>query len=304
MVAASPPSTCISERRRPFASASISTGGNSPGMALVATRMSWKSLSAASPPADAIAPMFHATGRPESMLVVTMIRRRPRRCSAAMSARSCGVMRLAMNSRSGQVSIRLSTVLRSSKTSGALIAVKSRLRSASRAGPRKAKGASSAPELTPETTEKFGRLPVSERPFSRPAPNAESSPPADRASQGPVERPQHAAVLLLRIGPEARVGNARNDRGGLLLLREFRARGRRLRLRRRLRRDLRSACGDRLRAAFLRRLGARGACSGPAGLVGLRTGGCACARRSETEIGEGNHHRADEANGEQLRAAS
>src|SRR4051812_42088471 len=49
----------------------------------------------------------------------------------------------------------------------------------------KAYGAISAPVLTPVTTENSGRLPDSDQPLSRPAPNAPSPPPVDSASHGP-----------------------------------------------------------------------------------------------------------------------
>src|SRR5258708_13596520 len=68
--------------------------------------------------------------------------------------------------------------------------------------PMNANGAISEPVLTPVTTENSGRLPDSDQPFSRPAPNAPSPPPVDSASQGPAvagrpltkpfpESPQH-----------------------------------------------------------------------------------------------------------------
>src|SRR3954471_22463464 len=46
-------------------------------------------------------------------------------------------------------------------------------------------GAISAPVLTPVTTENSGRLPDSDQPLSRPAPNAPSPPPVESASHGP-----------------------------------------------------------------------------------------------------------------------
>ena len=58
-----------------------------------ASRTSRNSLSAASSPRAAIAPMFQTTRRPESRFVVTTNRRRPRVCSAAISDRSFAVTR-------------------------------------------------------------------------------------------------------------------------------------------------------------------------------------------------------------------
>src|SRR3954453_18733475 len=46
-------------------------------------------------------------------------------------------------------------------------------------------GAMSEPVLTPVTTENSGRLPDSDQPLSRPAPNAPSPRPVESASHGP-----------------------------------------------------------------------------------------------------------------------
>jgi hypothetical protein len=48
-------------------------------------------------------------------------------------------------------------------------------------GPRKAKGAVSAPVETPVTRSNSGRLPEAVQPQSTPAPNAPSDPPPDKA---------------------------------------------------------------------------------------------------------------------------
>jgi hypothetical protein len=118
-----PPSTCISLKRRPAFSTSRYTGGNNPGMLEEARSTFWKSPSAPGAPEAAIAPMFQATGRPVSTLVVITKRRRPRRCSVAMSAMSSAVTSRSINLASGQVSRRLSFVAPNSKMSAALTSV-------------------------------------------------------------------------------------------------------------------------------------------------------------------------------------
>ena len=123
LLAFNPPSACISWNLCPPASTSISTGGNAPGIDPAASRISLNSFSALSPPLAAIAPIFQATGRSASRLVVSTKRRRPRRCSAATSLNSSGVTRFAINSFSGQVSKKLSPLPPSSKMSAAVMVV-------------------------------------------------------------------------------------------------------------------------------------------------------------------------------------
>ena len=112
---------CISWNFLPLASTSISTGVKKPGIADDASSTSRNSLTAASSPFCAIAPMSQITRRPESALVVTTSRRRPFLCSAATAATSSGVTRFSSRRRSGQVSRKLSWVCRSSKMSAPVI---------------------------------------------------------------------------------------------------------------------------------------------------------------------------------------
>src|ERR1700694_5838876 len=70
--AVTPPSTCISWKRCPFASASISIGGKTTGMLADAARTSLNKSSAWGDPIAAMRPISQITVRCVSRLVVTM----------------------------------------------------------------------------------------------------------------------------------------------------------------------------------------------------------------------------------------
>jgi hypothetical protein len=92
-------------------------------MAEEARRIVRKSLRDCSLPSVAIAPMFQATGRCVSTLVVSTKRRRPCLCSSATLLRNSGVTKRSMSLVRGQVSTRLDGVEPNSNTSAAVIVV-------------------------------------------------------------------------------------------------------------------------------------------------------------------------------------
>src|SRR4029077_20258815 len=85
--------------------------------------------------------------------------------------------------------------------------VKIRVISSSHEGPRKAKGARRAPELTPVTTLNSGRDHLVVEPANAPAPKAPLEPPLDRAStlRG---RPAGAARSLWATSADERRSNS------------------------------------------------------------------------------------------------
>ena len=110
---------------------------------------------------------------------------------------------------SGALSARLSPTTpsiqpRRRSTWSAVMVVKSSRSSASREGPMKAKGAISAPTLTPLTMWKVGRVPWAVQPVSSPAPKAPFSPPPDSAriclsSSGSAEAGRPMATWRRRV---------------------------------------------------------------------------------------------------------
>ena len=142
----------------------------------------------------AISPMFQTTGRCASRLVVSTIRMRPRRYSAAMRSSMSRSMYLAIRFASGVVSASAGPPKRAGKscvvmTSLCLYCVQIVCNFSSWDGPRNANGAMMAPALTPVTTSNSGRSPRRLHPARTPAPNAPSDPPPDSANVSMTFRP-------------------------------------------------------------------------------------------------------------------
>ncbi len=99
--APTPPSTCISSKRRPPASTSKNTGGNAIGTEADASMICWKRRAASGRPLAAISPMFQTQTRCESRSAVAMYSRRPPLCAAAIRRSSSASTCRSIISRSG-----------------------------------------------------------------------------------------------------------------------------------------------------------------------------------------------------------